>query len=88
MKARVTRSEEGGFTTELRRGVSAGVAAWHGRGAARRPWRGGARGGGGGAAGSVMEGGRGRGAAWWAGSAGWADWPLGRLGRKLKKKSF
>jgi hypothetical protein len=74
------------------------VAPWRGRGEARRPWRGGARGGSG-VAGSFREGGRRRGedSAWWAGSAGldargqkakWAGWPLGRLGRKLKKISF
>jgi hypothetical protein len=40
--------------------ASIGVAPWLGRGAARHPWRGGARGGGG-ATGSVREGGRGGG---------------------------
>jgi hypothetical protein len=78
------------------REASVGVTPWHRREAAQRPWHDSMRGGGGGATGSVQEGGRGRGA-WWAGSAylatrgqeaGWADWPLGRLGRKLKKISF
>jgi hypothetical protein len=41
-------------------GASIGVAPWRGRGAARSPWHGGARGGGG-ATGSVREGGWGRG---------------------------
>jgi hypothetical protein len=100
----ITHSEEGGIydrvkhATELRRGTSVGVAPWHGRGAARHPWLCGARGGGDGAAGSVRAGGRGRGArhggparpAWPLGAkkAGWSGWPLGRLGRKLKKNSF
>jgi hypothetical protein len=54
--------------------VSVGVAPWRGRGAARHPWRGDTRGGGGGAAGSVREGGRGRGA--WPDGPAQPAWPL------------
>jgi hypothetical protein len=62
----------------------------HGAEEGGRPWRGGGARGGGGAAGSLREGERGRGTwpggparpAWLlkAKKAGWAGWPLGRLG--------
>jgi hypothetical protein len=64
MKAPVTRCEEGGGISDqvkahdrVKEGASVGVAPWHGRRAARWPWRGGARGRGGGATG-LGEGGR------------------------------
>jgi hypothetical protein len=56
-------------------GASVGVSPWLGRGAAWRPWHGGTRGGGGGTAGSVREGGRGRGAR--PGGLARPAWPLG-----------
>jgi hypothetical protein len=51
----------GGIYDRVKEGASIGVAPWRGRGAARRPWHGGVRGGDGGAAGSVREGRRRRG---------------------------
>jgi hypothetical protein len=58
------------------------VAPWRGRGAARRPWRGGARGGSG-AAGVLLEEGEGGGdSTWWAGSA------TGPIGPKVEEDFF
>jgi hypothetical protein len=58
-------------------GVSVGVAPWHGRRAARRPWHGGTRGGGGGATGSGEGGRKGKGA-----QLGGLAWPARPLGSK------
>jgi hypothetical protein len=76
----------------LKRGELGGALQLHGtEEGGRRPWRGG------GAAGSVREEGEGGARlggparpAWLLGvkKAGWAGWPLGLLGRKLKKIHF
>jgi hypothetical protein len=90
MKAPVTRSEEGGVVYVRVKahdrvkegGMFIAVALWCGRGAAQRPWCGGARGGSG-AAGALREegeGGEGMGLVGWlglpgrSGPKGWVHW--------------